>query len=255
MRGANLLLPSLGSSSIWNCLGRSVRQNIFRSAPVRRLTNDKYIRNTDTGFQHSMPADCFKTAYKSAFVELQKQQNYDWSITIGIGACPPNEEVLKRLTMIDAILSKKYLVGRYHKLPLIDRFLTGVAFEGERSCGDRHAHILVRIPTPLKKCSRRMLLSGFPFELQFLWHKLNPSPDRVSWSPAWPRFKGEFQPIEFCSANVARTIYTVKRVQNAGQAGSRFEIIQPQQWHKFTNENLSVIKNRDRQKRAELCLA
>jgi hypothetical protein len=107
-----------------------------------------------------MTAECFKTSYKKVFVEFQKTQNYDLFITIGIGSCPPDDEVLRRLTTIDAILSKKYLVGRYHKLPLEDRFLTGVAFEGERSCGTRHAHILVRIPIPLKKCTRRML--GLP---------------------------------------------------------------------------------------------
>jgi hypothetical protein len=71
-----------------------------------------------------MTDDCFKMTYKRAFVDLQKAQNYDWSITLGIGACPPDDEVLRRLTRIDATLSKKYLLGQYHKLPrasLLDR--------------------------------------------------------------------------------------------------------------------------------------
>jgi hypothetical protein len=202
-----------------------------------------------------MTVECFKTSYKKAFAEFQKAQNYDWSITIGVGSCPPDDEVLKRLTTIDAIFSKKYLVGRYHKRPPEDRFLTGLAFEGERSCGTRHAHILVRIPTPMKKCTRPMLLSAFPFEFQFLWHTLNPSADPVPWSPSWPKAKEKSPSIEFCKADVARTIYTIKRVQSVEEAWSRFEIIQPSRGTKFTNENLSVIQNRDRQKRAELCLA
>lgn len=210
-----------------------------------------------------MTADSFKTSYKKAFVEFQKEQNYDWSITIGTGFCPPDDEVLKRLTTIDAILSKKYLVGRYHKLPSDARFLTGVAFEGERDCGTRHAHILVRIPTPLKKCTRPMLLSFFPFEFTFLWHTLNSTDLEMRvWSPPWPKTKRKSQPIEFCRAGVRRITYTVKdvqsdttkRVQSVREAGSRFEIVQPQRWHKFTNENLSVIRNRDRQKRADLGL-
>jgi hypothetical protein len=87
-----------------------------------------------------MTVDCFTTPYKTAFVQFLKDQSYDWSITIGIGFCPPDDETLKRLNMIDAILSKKYLVGRYHKLPADARFLILIAFEGERSCGNRHAH-------------------------------------------------------------------------------------------------------------------
>jgi len=37
-----------------------------------------------------------------------------------------------------------------------------VAFEGETALGTRHAHILVHVPTPLKKCSRSMLMRLFP---------------------------------------------------------------------------------------------
>jgi hypothetical protein len=200
----------------------------------------------------SITANSSTAAYKRAFVELQKAQNYDWSITIGIGHCPPDDEVLRILTRIDAILSKKYLVGRYHKLPPEDRFLIGVAFEGARDCGTRHAHILVRVPSPMKKCTRDMLLSSFPFEFQFLWHKM--SRTATSWTPNWADSKGS-KPLEFCRANVALTVYTVKRVQSESQPWSRFEIVQPQRWNTFTNENLSVIKNRDRQVRADLGLS
>jgi hypothetical protein len=203
-----------------------------------------------------MTIDCSTTSYKKTFVQFQQDQNYDWSITIGIGFCPPDDEVIKRLTIIDAILSKKYLVGRYHKLPSEARFLIEVAFEGERSCGSRHAHVLVRIPTPLKNCSRPTLLSRVPSEFQTLWHKLNtPSdPTPSQWSPSWPKAKGKTQPLEFCKADVARTIYTVKRVQSVEEAWSRFEIVRPSQGTKFCNKNLSVVQNRDRQKRAALGL-
>jgi hypothetical protein len=200
-----------------------------------------------------MTVECFKTSYKQAFVEFQRQQNYDWSITLGMGSCPPDDETINRLTMIDAILSKKYLVCRYHKLPSDARFLILIAFEGERSCGSRHAHILVRIPTPLKNCSRPTLLSRFPSEFQLLWDKLNPA--SVSSTAPWPDPTGKSVPIEFCRAEVARTIYTVKRVQSVEEAWSRFEIVRPSHGTKFLNKNLSVIQNRDRQKRAALCLA
>jgi hypothetical protein len=202
-----------------------------------------------------MTIECSTTPYKKAFVQLQIDQNYDWFITIGIGFCPPDDEVIKRLTIIDAILSKKYLVARYHKLPPEHRFLTGLAFEGERDCGSRHAHILVRIPTPMKKCTRGMLLSAFPFEFQFLWHTLNPSADPAPWSPTWPKVKGKTKPLDFYRADVAQTIYTVELVQSVEQDWSRFEIIQPARGATFSNENLSVIQNRGRQKRAALCLA
>ena len=203
-----------------------------------------------------MTVNRLTTSYKEAFVEFQNQQNYDWSITLGIGFCPPDDEVMRRLTMIDAILSKQYLLGRYHKLPAEARFLIGVAFEGERICGNRHAHILVKIPTPLKKCTRVTLVDGFPIEFELLWHKLNASANSVptSLSPVLPKTKGKTLPLEFCKAEVARTIYTVKLVQSVEEAWSRFEIVRPSQGTKFINKNLSVIHNRDRQKRAVLSL-
>jgi hypothetical protein len=199
-----------------------------------------------------MTVDCSTTPYKKAFVQFQQDQNYDWSITIGIGACPPDDEVLRRLTMIDAILSKKYLVARYHKLPSEARFLIGVAFEGERSGGSRHAHILVRIPNPMKKCTRTALVDSFPSEFEYLWYKLNGASDSIPRLWPVPNKIRKSVPIEFCKAEVARTIYTVKRVQSVEEAWSRFEIVRPSQRKTCLNKNLSVVQNRDRQKRAAL---
>jgi hypothetical protein len=57
------------------------------------------------------------------------------------------------------------------------------------------------------------------------------------------------------AANTARTIYTVKDVRQAEVSWSRFEFVTPPKWAKFTNKNLSVIRNRDQQRRAALGIA
>ena len=42
-----------------------------------------------------------------------------------------------------------------------------VAFEGERRCGTRHAHVLAYVPTPTKiRISREMLVNLFPEEFR-----------------------------------------------------------------------------------------
>src|SRR6516162_640138 len=119
------------------------------------------------------------TPYKSAFVEFIQQLDWDWFITIGIGACPDDDEVLRRLRLIEAILCKKYVLTRYHKLPNRDRFSMAVAFEGEKRLGTRHAHILVHIPQPRKKWTKRsILVSLFCWEFRFLWNLVTPPANR-----------------------------------------------------------------------------
>ncbi len=191
------------------------------------------------------------TGYKEALVEFVNGQEFDWAITIGIGSCPDDDETMRRLRAIDAILSKKYLLNRYHKLPQDQRFLMIVAFEGQRADGVRHAHILLRVPTPLKKGTRSMLIGTFPTQFRFLWDgvSLRPPPRSTALIP-----NGEKQPIHFERVNTARKIYTIKKSQSIEQPWSRLEIIPPPQWHKFENETLSAIRNRDRQKRALLGL-
>jgi hypothetical protein len=91
-----------------------------------------------------------------------------------------------------------------------------------------------------------MLLSLFVWELLFLWHKLTPSADRQPFP--WVTTRGE-KPLMFGRANLARQIYTVKSVQGVDVPWSRFEFVTPPKASKFENENLSVIRNRDQQKR------
>jgi hypothetical protein len=225
----------------------------LRKRPFRRVRRSTILINIFMTTTNISAAHNTTTAYKEAFVQFQKDQNYDWSIAIGVGYCPPDDEVLKRLTTIVAILSKRYLVSRYHKLPTEARFIFGVAFEGERCCGSRHAHILVRIPPLMKKCTREELVDRFPLEFEQLWHTLSLSADSIL-KPSLPSIpKSEKTvPLEFCRAQVARTIYSVKKVQSAEENWSRFAIILQSQVTKFKNKNLSVVQNRDRQKRAAL---
>ena len=187
--------------------------------------------------------------YKAAFVDFIKSRQCHWFITIPIGLCDDDDEVLHRLSLIEATLCGKYLVNRYHKLPDEARYSMAVAFEGEAKCGSRHAHILAYVPPSTKKrYSHSMMISLFPWEFKFLWNKF---------TPAFKRTQRErhFGHIHFGAANTARTIYTVKDVRQAEVSWSRFEFVTPPKWAKFTNKNLSVIRNRDRQCRAALGLA
>jgi hypothetical protein len=49
------------------------------------------------------------------------------------------------------------------------------------------------------------------------------------------------------SRKCGRIVYTVKDVREADVSWSRFEFVTPSKFDKFTNENLSVIRNRDKQ--------
>jgi hypothetical protein len=60
--------------------------------------------------------------------------------------------------------------------------------------------------------------------------------------------------IAITPANDARNVYTVKNVRRDPVPWSRFEFVRPPKFKKFSNENLSVIRNRDRQKKAALGL-
>lgn len=140
--------------------------------------------------------------YKASFVDFIKQLDWDWFITIGIGACPDDDEALRRLRLIEAILCKKYLLTRYHELPDGDRFSMLVAFEGEKGLGTRHAHILVRIPQPRKKWTdRSMVVHLFCWEFRVLWHRVTPPAERQE-SILCPM--GGQKPLVFGRANAAR---------------------------------------------------
>jgi hypothetical protein len=191
--------------------------------------------------------------YKQAFVEFIKSKPWHWFITIPIGLCHDDDEVVSWLRSIEALLCKKYLVNRYHRLPDEARFSLAVAFEGQRICGTRHAHILAHVPPPMKKrISNSMLASMFPFEFKFLWNKLTllSAKSASDYKRVWVAYPWE--QIEFGVANKARSIYTVKDVRQRDVSWSRFDLVTPPNWVRFKNKNLSVVRNRNRQRRAIL---
>jgi hypothetical protein len=128
-----------------------------------------------------------------------------------------------------------------------------VAFEGDVKRGDRHAHILAYIPRPSKqRISQSMMIGLFPGQFRFLWNKMRMM-SASNFEEAWTPYPWEG--ITFGRANTARVVYAVKDVRKAEVSWSRFEFVAPPKFDKFTNENLSVIHNRDRQRRAVLGLA
>jgi hypothetical protein len=189
--------------------------------------------------------------YKAAFVDFIKSKQWHWFITIPPDLCDNDDEVLHRLRSIEATFCGRYLVNRYHKLPDEARYSMVVAFEGEAKRGTRHAHILAYVPPPTRKgrrVSHSMVISLFTWEFAFLWIKYTPFIMRVQMERPWEKLK-------FGRANTARAIYTVKDVRQAEVSWSRFEFVTPPKWPQFNNENLSVIRNRDQQRRAVLGIA
>jgi hypothetical protein len=151
--------------------------------------------------------------YKQAFVDFIKSKKWHWFITIPIGMCHNDDEVLRRLRRIENDLCRKYLVNRYHKLPDVARFSMVLGFEGERKCGMRHAHILVYIPVPTKKrISHAMLVNLFSSEFRYRWTELRDDRSEVYKhnSFAWA---DDTMALSFGPENVARTIYAVKEVR------------------------------------------
>ena len=80
---------------------------------------------------------------------------------------------MRRLRTIEAMLCKRHLVNRYHKLPDDQRFSMIVAFEGEVKSGDRHAHILAYVPPSMKRrTSHEMMIGLFPGDFRYSWATL-----------------------------------------------------------------------------------
>src|SRR5882672_7523711 len=88
--------------------------------------------------------------YRDEFVSFIEELDWHWMVTIGIGSCPKDEELLRRLRIVEAQLCGRYLLDAYHKLADADRYSMLVGFEGKRTLGTRHAHILVHVPKPTK---------------------------------------------------------------------------------------------------------
>ena len=100
-----------------------------------------------------------------------------------------------------------------------------------------------------------MLSNLFPFEFRFLWNKLELSSAQTESEYRWARERDPWADIKITPANAARHVYTVKDVRQADVSWSRFEFVTPPKFEKFKNENRSVIRNRDRQKRVALGMA
>ena len=205
-------------------------------------------------FEQSKPTT--DKPYKRAFVDFIRSKQWHWFVTIPIGYCENEDEVLKRLRTIEAILCGKYLQNRYHKLPDEARFSMLVAFEGELKCGTRHAHVLAYIPCPTKKRIPQSMLSNlFPSEFKFLWKKLDLLSAHTESEFRRARIRDPWTDLEITPANAARHVYAVKNLRQADVSWSRFEFVTPPKAKKFKNENLSVIRNRDRQKQVALGMA
>jgi hypothetical protein len=202
--------------------------------------------------EHFFPKEDSKkpTAWKAAFVDFMTATPWDWFITIGVGHCPDDDEVLRRLRLIEAKQCAKHVTHHYHKLPEPARYSMAVSFEGDRSLGNRHAHILVYVPACKTASCRPMVTALFPFEFRFLWHVLDKRKQPVFSDTGKLIDDG----ITFGTATIAREIYTVKDVQRNESEFSRFEFVTPPKHRKFKNENLSVIQNRNRQRRKSLGL-
>jgi hypothetical protein len=186
--------------------------------------------------------------YKHAFVDLIKGLEWHWFITIGVGECPDDTELLRWLRRIENELCRRYLVNKYQKLPHQERYTLAVRFEGERSCGNRHTHVLAYVPQPTKPAKpHSTAIFLFHWQFRSLWTHLKlkalQESNRhltVDWTAA---------DLRFGRVNLARSIYPVKDVRQNEVSWSRFEFVTLPKTKKFHNETLSVIQNRDRQRR------
>ena len=193
--------------------------------------------------------------YKHAFVDLVLGRDWDRFITIPVGHCPDDEIVLKILRQIANDLTKKFVANNDTKLPFNERVSMLVGFEGQREFGTRHAHVLVHIPSPRKKCTREMLLSHFGCDFRFSWYNLKRKmagrPEKET-STRWLDDPSAAENIQISEANEARAVYTIKDLRRDDVPWSRVEFIPGPRSKLFNNENLNAIRNKNRQRRAYL---
>ena len=205
--------------------------------------------------------------YKDEFVGFIQSLDWHWMITIGIGSCPKDEELIRRLRIIEAQLCGKYCSNQYHKLADAHRYSMVVGFEGERARGTRHAHILVHVPTPTKgQKSHSVAIMRFKWEFWCLWLKLNGNAG-VQHSPYSARsahlskfkdgedqevlkFDGKRLPVKIDrigpTSDTVKKYYAVKRVQSDDVSWSDVQFVTPPKTKTFENENTKKIHNRSR---------
>ena len=158
---------------------------------------------------------------------------------------------MRRLRTIEAMLCGRHLVNRYHKLPDDQRFSMIVAFEGEVKSGDRHAHILAYVPPSMKRrTSHEMMIGLFPGQFRYFWATLKRRESKTAMDDIdgskWFDLLSEPQ---FGSVTDTQKVYVLKNHRLAIVPWSRFDFVTPPKSKRFTNETLSVINNRNMQKR------
>jgi hypothetical protein len=219
---------------------------------------------------NSSHAQCAKCAtasdacYKNALVEFFQAKTWHWSITIPIGLCADDDAVLRQLRLIEAILNGRFLTKRFHHLPDDKRFSMAIAFEGEHKLGTRHAHVLVHVPAAIKRrISRSMLIALLPQQFRFLWVRFQETRLHRSLRPlkSYPWEASDFSQapsemigLHFQRATPIQVVYAVKSARLSEVPWSRVEFVTPPKTTKFDNENLSAIKNKDKQRRRLLGL-
>jgi hypothetical protein len=219
---------------------------------------------------NSSNSQCAKCAtpsdarYKNALVEFFKAKTWHWAVTIPIGLCEDDDSVLRRLRHIEAMLNGKFQTKRFHKLSDQKRFSMVIAFEGQYEIGTRHAHILVHVPTPIKKrISRSMMIALLPQEFRSLWTKLQGIPTKQAFdtTKALPWESKDIDPtavgmagLHFETATIGQVIYAIKSIRLREVPWSRLEFVTPPRTTTFTNQNLSVVHNRNQQRRKLLGL-
>lgn len=212
-----------------------------------------------------------ENVYRDGFIDFIAKQYWHWMVTIGIGHCPSDEELLRRLRIIEAQLCGKYLSNSYHKLLDIDRYSMLVGFEGERTGGSRHAHILVHVPKPTKRhTSQALSILRFEWEFWTLWLKFNDNYEarlRPNWlvtgrmreidvsSPQTNTNNGRI-PVQLDrighTADRAKAYYAVKRVRSEEASWTDVQFVTPPKFKKFENANTRKIHNLHRSVRLKL---
>ena len=202
--------------------------------------------------------------YRDTFVSFIEELDWNWMVTIGIGSCPNDEELIRRLRIIEAQLCGKYLSNSYHRLADADRYSILVGFEGERTNGTRHAHILVHVPKPTKRLtSQALAILRFKWEFWCLWLRLNGnagvhiSPYSLE-SAHLSKFQdGEDQevlkfhrkglPVKIDRVGSAvdgvKKHYAVKRIHSEESLWSDVQFVTPPKFNKFENVNTIKIRN------------
>jgi hypothetical protein len=205
--------------------------------------------------------------YKNELVRFVETLDFHWMVTIGIGSCPRDEELIRRLRIIEAQLCGKYLSDSYHKLSDVDRYSMMVGFESERVIGTRHAHILVRVPIPTKRqISHPLAIMRFKWEFWRLWLQLNGnvgvrhSPYSMQ-SAHLSKFKdgedqevlkfgGKSLPVKIDRAGptsgTVNKYYAVKRVNSEDVPWSDVQFVTPPKTKTFENVNTKKIHSRSR---------